>query len=444
MVERSHSNNPNKRRRGLILSSQGWQRLQAAEHLSSIQDNQGKPYTLEQLGERTGLSSNTLTKLRRRHKPVDWQTLDSYFEAFNLKMGRHDVINPEQNSPDTDLVALQQAPLKGQLPVDSPFYTYRGEIEQVCAQEVLKPGALIRIKAPRQFGKTSLMAQTLSHARDRGLRTSVVNLQGLNCQVMQDPDRFLQWFCAVVAKDLGLPNELASRWDDLFGSSYSCSDYFETYLLPAAPTPLLLVIEELDELFAYSDLATDFFGMLRSWYEQGRYGLEQRAIWTNLRLAIIHSTEVWLPLTLHQSPFNVGLLVELPKFNPTEVEQLTCRYGLNPPGAYSQAMFALVGGHPYLTQLCLFYLAQGQLTIEDLSSEAIAYHPIFNSYLRRQLQLMEQEPGLLDTMQQVAQNPAGIELPHQSAYRLQGLSAITLKDRLAVPSCELYRQYFAS
>ena len=369
MVGRSQTS---KRRRGLILSSQGWQRLQAAEHLSSMQENQGKPYTLEQLSQRTGLSSNTLTKLRRRQKPVDWQTLDSYFEAFNLKMGRHDVINPDQDASQTDLAALQQTPLKGQLPLDSPFYIYRGNTEELCAKEVLKPGALLRIKAPRQFGKTSLMAQTLNHARDRGLRTSVVNLQSIDCQVLQDPDRFLQWFCAVVAKDLGLPNELSSRWDDLFGSSYSCSDYFETYLLPADPSPLLLVIEELDELFAYPEVATDFFGMLRSWYEQGRYGLEQRAIWTNLRLAIIHSTEVWLPLTLHQSPFNVGLLLELPHFNPVEVEELTCRYGLNPSEINAQAVFALVGGHPYLTQLCLFYLAQGELTVEDLSSEAIA------------------------------------------------------------------------
>ncbi len=440
MVERSH---PSKRRRGLILSSQGWQRLQAAEHLSSIQDNQGKPYTLEQLGQRTGLSSNTLTKLRRRQKPVDWQTLDAYFEAFNLKMGSHDVINPDQNASEIDLAALQQIPLKGQLPLDSPFYIHRNNIEELCAKEILKPGALIRIKAPRQFGKTSLMAQTLNHARDRGLRTSVVNLQGLDCQVMQDPDRLLQWFCAVVAKDLGLPNELASRWDDLFGSSYSCSDYFETYLLPAEPTPLLLVIEELDELFAHPEVATDFFGMLRSWYEQGRYGIEQRAIWTNLRLAIIHSTEVWLPLTLHQSPFNVGLLVELPHFNPLQVEELTCRYGLNPADVYARTIFALVGGHPYLTQLCLFYLVQGELTIEDLASEAIAHHTIFHSYLRRQVQLIEQEPDLIQAMTEVARNPSGIELSHQSAYRLQGLGAIRLKERLAVPSCELYRQYFA-
>ncbi|GEM_PF-1738127 len=52
-----------KRRRGVLLSSQGWQRLQAAEYLSAARDNAGIPYTLEQLSERTGLSTKTDTFL---------------------------------------------------------------------------------------------------------------------------------------------------------------------------------------------------------------------------------------------------------------------------------------------------------------------------------------------------------------------------------------------
>ena len=98
---------------------------------------------------------------------------------------------------------------------------------------------------------------------------------------------------------------------------------------------------------------------------------------------------------------------------------------------------------PTITQLCLFYLAQGELTVEDLSSEAIAHHQIFNSYLRRQLQLIEQDSALLQAMEEVARNPAGVELPLQMTYRLQGLGAVALKERLTVPSCELYRQYFS-
>ena len=74
----------------------------------------------------------------------------------------------------------------------------------------------------------------------------------------------------MVARSLGLPDELDQRWNSLFGGSYSCSDYFETYLLAVSERPLLLVLDEVNLLFNYPKLGADFFGMLRAWYEQGR------------------------------------------------------------------------------------------------------------------------------------------------------------------------------
>ncbi|WP_216595223.1 hypothetical protein [Cylindrospermum stagnale] len=71
-----------KRRRGIILSSQGWQRLNAAEYLSAARDNGGSPYTLEQLSDvydglrlRTRLSTKTLTKVRRRQSQITFLIL---------------------------------------------------------------------------------------------------------------------------------------------------------------------------------------------------------------------------------------------------------------------------------------------------------------------------------------------------------------------------------
>jgi hypothetical protein len=37
----------------------------------------------------------------------------------------------------------------------------RPPVEANCYQEIVKPGALIRVKAPRQMGKTSLMQRIL-------------------------------------------------------------------------------------------------------------------------------------------------------------------------------------------------------------------------------------------------------------------------------------------
>jgi transcriptional regulator with XRE-family HTH domain len=124
LSERSPSQ---KRRRGVILSSQGWQRLQAAQYLSAARDKAGSPYTLEQLSDRTGLSTKTLTKVRRRQNPVDQPTLAAYFKTFGLSLEADDYISQEASSDASMaiLAGLLQAPLKGQLALDSPFYIYR-------------------------------------------------------------------------------------------------------------------------------------------------------------------------------------------------------------------------------------------------------------------------------------------------------------------------------
>ena len=84
MVERLRRG---KRRRGVRLSSQGWARLQTAETQQAAQDNDRQPYTLEVLAQITGLSINTLTKVRSGKAPVDRQTIADYFEAFG-QIGR--------------------------------------------------------------------------------------------------------------------------------------------------------------------------------------------------------------------------------------------------------------------------------------------------------------------------------------------------------------------
>jgi len=440
-----------KRKRGVILSSHGWQRLQAAEHLAAIRQNAGRAYTLEQLSKQTQLSTNTLTKVRRRQKPVDQLTLEAYFAAFDLSLSLNDYITQELEP--TPAVGPQQAPFKGQLEVDSPFYIYRPPAEQLCIEETMKPSALVRIKAARQFGKTSLVARMLSHAEDYNFRVVPLSLQLADSRIFSDLDQFLRWLCVMVARTLGLPDELDQRWNSLFGGNYSCSDYFETYLLPASDRPLLLVLDEVNLLFGYPKIGADFFGMLRAWYEQGRHGIESHNVWQRLRLVIVHSTEVYLPLNLHQSPFNVGLLIELPNFSPAQVQELASRYGLSCTDNEIAQLWELVGGHPYLTQLTLFHLSQQNWTLEQIAETATSPNSIFNSHLRQQFGRLEQDADLMIGMQQVIAScqvsgqlsePAseGAILPPNQAFKLQGLGLVTFERQRAVPSCNLYRQYF--
>lgn len=435
-------NSTDRRRRGVVLSSQGWQRLRAAEQLLAVQHNGGNPYTLDQLCAVTGLSANTLVKARRRQKPVDLTTLDTYFAAFDLTLTADDYLLPDDTQRLDASGTSQRGPVNGPLPLDSPFYLYRPGVEPGCTQEILTPGAMVRLKAPRQFGKTSLINLILGHAQDYGLRTAVVSLQAIDRSILADLNQTLRWFCATAARALGLPNQLDQRWDGLFGGIYSCTDYFETYLLPAAEQPLLLVIDDLDEIFAHGDVATDFLGMLRAWYEQGRYGAGQ-SLWPQLRLVIAHSTEAWLPLSVHQSPFNVGLSLELPPFGLDLVQELALRYGLTADDERVKQLLHLVGGHPYLTQLTLFHLTQQQ-SLAAIAEQAIAYDGIYSSHLRQQIEDLEGETDLIESMVQVAQSSEGVRLLPQVAFRLQGLGLVRFRQQLSVASCELYRQYFAT
>ncbi len=434
-----------KRRRGVILSSKGWQRLQAAEYLSAARDNACHPYTLEQLSDRTKLSTKTLTKVRHRQRPVDQVTLADYFKAFGLRLEKDDYISQEPD-PDTSMAILTnllQTPLKGQLALDSPFYIYRPPAEQLLVKEMIQPGALIRIRAPRQFGKTSLIARGLNHAQEQGFQTSIVSLQRADSGVFERLDQFLQWLCVMVSRCLGLPHCLDEYWNPMFGSSYSCSDYFESYLLPTVKSPLVLVLDEVNLVFNYPKIATDFFGMLRAWYEESRHSTPRSELWKNLRLIIVYSTDVFLPLNIHQSPFNVGLLIPLSPFTEEQVTELAVRYGLTPPAFYSEELIHLVAGNPYLTQLALFHLSQNHVTLDELLKTVNTPASIFEGHLRQQLGYLEEHPTLLEAMRQIIQNPQGVELHPHLAFKLQGVGLVRFENQLTLPSCELYQVYFS-
>ena len=105
----------------------------------------------------------------------------------------------------------------------------------------------------------------------------------------------------------------------------ACKAYFEEYLLPTINKPLTLGLDEVDKIFEYPEIYRDFFGLLRALHEEGK----RREIWKRLQLIIVHSTEVYVPLDINQSPFNVGLSIELPEFNRQQILDLAQRHQLN-------------------------------------------------------------------------------------------------------------------
>ncbi len=331
---------------------------------------------------------------------------------------------------------------EGQVNLDSRFYIDRPPIETRCYERIMQPGALIRIKAPRQMGKTSLMARIIHYAESQGLKTVALSFQLANQRVFTNSDAFLQWFCANVSLELGLldRSQLAKYADlaEIIGSNQSCKAYFEEYLLPEISQPLTLGLDEVDRLFESPEIADDFFGLLRSLHEESK----RRNIWKNFRLVVVHSTEVYIPLDVNKSPFNVGLPIELTEFSPQQVEKLAECYQLNwHPNDVEQIM-NLVGGHPYLLRLAMYAIAQQDITLNQLLQDATTETGIYSDHLRRHLWNLERYPELKSAMQQVVTVNLPVRLPSTLAFKLNSMGLVKLQGNDCTPRCYLYAQYF--
>lgn len=329
----------------------------------------------------------------------------------------------------------------GALPLDSAFYIERSPIETDCYHAILKPGTLIRIKGCKQMGKTSLLLRILHQAAQHGYQTVALNLEEIEADI-QDLDRLLQWFCIQITHTLQLPDRLDDYWDSLFGSAISCKSYFEEYLLVQTPQPLVLALDNVDRLFAYPDVADEFFGLLRAWHEEAK----SRQVWQRLRLVVAHSTEVYIPLNIHKSPFNVGVPIELNGLTPNQIQELAQRYGLSGSAQITPALTTLVGGYPYLVQLTLHYLKQHDLDPGNAPLEQLlqfsSTHPVYQDHLQQQWQTLKQNPSLATAFAQVIQSAAPVKLDLTQALKLQSLGLISLQGSQAKPSCALYARYF--
>ncbi|MGJ5675472.1 MAG: AAA-like domain-containing protein [Nostochopsis sp.] len=433
-----------RRRRGVLLTPQGLKKLQTAKSKAEIGENSGNRYTLEALNERTGLSVDTLMKIFACELRVDKQTLKYCFQAFNLVLEQSDYCFPEPQQQDqaldTHLLLAETAPEipEGQVPLASAFYVERPPIEAHCYKAILQPGALIRIKAPRRMGKTSLMSRILQSATNDGYRTVSLSFQLADKAIFQDLDKFLRWFCASISLSLQMPNQLTDYWDELFGSKISSKIYFEQYLLAKTTNPIVLGLDDVDRLFQYPDLADDFFGLLRAWHEEAK----NREIWKKLRLVVAYATEVYIPLNVNKSPFNVGLPVELKSLNRRQVKALGDRYGLKCSEPTVEQLLALVGGQPYLVRLAFYYSWQHGVSLEQLLSTALSSNGIYHEHLQQQWWNLQQNPELVAAFAQVIKASTPVELHLEPAFKLQSMGLVHLYSNQATPSCQLYAKYF--
>lgn len=396
------------------------------------------------LAESLQISQSTVSSFLNG-RPVDFLNFTEICRALGLEW--QDVANfsleNEYITPSQQQNTQYQLELpEGQVELNSPFYINRPPVETRCYEEIRKLGSLIRIKAPRQMGKTSLMARIINESQSHDSYAVTLDFQLASQQILTSADKFLRWFCASVAKSVNIQNQLDNYWDlaGILGSNMACKAYFEEYLLPSLDKPLTLGLDEVDRVFEYPDIYRDFFGLLRALHEEAK----RRDIWKKLRLIIVHSTEVYVPLDINQSPFNVGLPIELPEFTHEQILELARHHQLQWGNTEVEQLSSMIGGHPFLVRLALYYIACGDVDLEQVLQTAATDAGIYKDYLRRQLLILTEQPELLAAMKQVATASNYVKLPSLIKFKLHSLGLVQMLEDEVAPRCQLHRLYFST
>jgi hypothetical protein len=269
-----------------------------------------------------------------------------------------------------------------------------------------------------------------------------LNLEQVDQAILSDLNQFLRWLCANTARQLQLKPNLDEYWDDLLGSKVNCTQYFQDYILPSVHRPVVLAFNEFNKVFNQNLIVHEFSSLLRFWHEQSK----QFPLWGKLRLVIINSIKNFIPLDPNQSPFNVGLPLEILPFTVEQIQDLANRYQLDWIGERGEnnakILLELVNGHPYLVRLAFYYLVTNQISLEELEKLSGSVIYMYQDYLKALLFILQRNPPLLAPLRELLLGRRPLDIDSAIAYQLESLGLIEFRGNRATISCRLYQYYF--
>lgn len=156
-----------RRKRGVILTQQGWEKLQHSKRESEMQENFGDRYTLEELSDRTGLDPDTVAKVTNCKIGVDKRTLELFFKAFNLELAASDFSQQASNSKHLEESSFYIRQDLSEAVDVSSFYGRTTELA-LLEQWILQDNCrLIALLGMGGIGKTALSVKLAHQIKDK-------------------------------------------------------------------------------------------------------------------------------------------------------------------------------------------------------------------------------------------------------------------------------------
>ncbi|NEQ48958.1 MAG: hypothetical protein F6K11_02335 [Leptolyngbya sp. SIO3F4] len=369
--------------------------------------------------------------------------LNDYLRAVQVPSSVQKEQNTAVNHSGSQLFGRMEAGqcprLDGPIPLGSIFYIERPPLEQLAYEEIARPGCLLRIKAPCKYGKSSLLLRLIDHVEKLGYRAVFVDFQEAEQDTLKNLDRLLRWICANVVRQLNVPINLEEIWFPALGSKLNFKSFLQDQIFEALSIPVVLVFNEVNQIFEHHRVAQDFLPMLRSFYEQA----QSSERWRKLRMAMAYTTDIYVPLNIKQSPFNVGLPLCLPSFNLAQATTLAQKYGLHSlDNNQMLRLLQLLGGQPYLLNRAFYAVAVEKVSWTQLLKTATTPTGIYGAHLHHYLTVLREQPSLVETLAVIMESSTPVQVDQIAAYRLASMGIVVLEGYRTSISCDLYRDYF--
>lgn len=240
----------------------------------------------------------------------------------------------------------------GSLPADAPSY-----VERQCDRdyyELLKERKYCYVFNCRQMGKSSLRVRVTHKLQAERVVCATIDPQKIGVEVTCE-----QWYASAIRSLVG-DLDLKSKFDlrswirerELLSPVQRFAEFIETVVLQEIDTPIVIFVEEIDRLLSLKFGMDDFFGLVRSFFEDRPTKPDYNRL-TFSFLGVATPTD--LIQSHNTSAFNIGYAVEMAGFTLTEAGQLI--QGLaskvtNPQDYLAEAV-RWTGGQPFLIQRLL-------------------------------------------------------------------------------------------
>ncbi|MGF1489121.1 MAG: AAA-like domain-containing protein [Prochloraceae cyanobacterium] len=367
------------------------------------------------------------------------------FDSVELYLQANNVTENKQ----LNKIALRQLKLpEGPLSSESNFYLNRANIESTCFSEIEQKGSLINIRGIKERGKTSLINRISAYCLAKNYNVVNLTLRLFDPEQLSDLDLFLMSLWTNIFDEINdnsgnlsleeTQNQMET-YSKLLGKRKGFLNLFERVLLPKIKVGLVLIIDDLDLIFSEAIVAQEVFAILRNLHESAKSDAKKHL--AKLKIITAYSTEAYITYDINQSPFNVGLSIDLPELSLEEIKILSQKYFLELNEEQIKELEDLVGGNPFLLQTAFYNLATETVSFNELLKAAHTEEGIYASHLRKRLSELQKNPELLEGIIQLLKQNSSVLLTRKVQFKLAGIGLIKSSGNKAILSSKIYKKY---